>query len=98
MTVQLSLLVNGVSIRTDYFVEAFIDHTVSGMMESLEGTGPISELDLVLDGDKVAIKLNGTDVPINEFVNKIIRSTTAGMLSPLKGVTDIKKVSLNLKK
>ncbi len=99
MTVQLKLAVNDNPIMTDYFVAAFIDHTVSGMIESLEGTGAISDLKFTLDGDVVTINLNGKEVPINEFVTKIMISTTFGMLAPLKGVTHpIKKVNLTIKK
>jgi hypothetical protein len=99
MTVQLSLTVNDIPIKTDYFVEGFIDHTTSGMIESLEGTGKIKDLDLSIDGSKVSIDLNGTAVPINDFVTKIFKSTFDGMLDPLKGVTrPIKKVNLTIRK
>jgi hypothetical protein len=99
MTVQLNLTVNDNPIKTDYFVADFIDHTVSGMMESLEGTGAIKDVKLSIDADKVSIDLNGAEVQINEFVIKIIKSTTLGMISPLKGVTGpVKKVHLVIKK
>ncbi len=99
MTVQLSLNVNNTPIKTDYFVEGFIDHTVSGMIESLEGTGPIRDLEMAIQGNSVSIKLNGADVPINEFVVKIIRSTMNGMVSVLKGVTgEVANLKLNIKK
>jgi hypothetical protein len=98
MTVQLSLNVNDTRITTDYFVEGFIDHTVSGMMEALEGIGKIKDLVLSIDGDEVTITLNGAAVPINLFVKKIIKSTTSGMVSPLKGVSDIKKIDIRLRK
>ncbi len=99
MTVSLTLTVNGVPINTDYFVGGFIDHTVAGMIEALEGTGKIQDLTLSIDGDKVTVNLNGSVVPTNTFSSKIIRSTTFGMLAPLKGVAaDIKKVSLTVHK
>jgi hypothetical protein len=99
MTVELVLKVNDNPIKTDYFVADFIDHTTSGMIEALEGTGAIKDLNLKIDGDKVSISLNGAEVAINEFVIKIMKSTTFGMLAPLKGVTSpIKKVNLVIKK
>ena len=99
MTVQLSLTVNDIPIKTDYFVEAFIDHTASGMIESLEGTGKIKDLNLSIDGSQVSINLNGSAVPVNAFVIKIFKSTFNGMLDPLKGVTKpIKKVNLIIRK
>ena len=99
MTVQLSLTVNDIPIKTDYFVEAFIDHTASGMIESLEGAGKIKDLNLSIDGSQVSINLNGSPVPVNEFVIKIFKSTFNGMLDPLKGVTrPIKKVNLIIRK
>lgn len=99
MTVQLSLTVNDIPIKTDYFVEAFIDHTACGMIESLEGTGKIKDLNLSIDGSQVSINLNGSAVPVNEFVIKIFKSTFNGMLDPLKGVTKpIKKVNLIIRK
>ena len=98
MTVSLSLVVNDTPIRTDYFVEAFIDHTVSGMVEALEGTGKIRDLNLSVDGDKVTVNLNGDVVPTNAFASKIIKSTITGMVSILKGVTDTKKLSIVIHK
>ena len=98
MTVSLSLIVNNDPISTNYFVEAFIDHTVSGMIEALEDTGKIKDLNLSIDGDEVSINLNGAIVPVNAFVNGIIKSTITGMVSTLKGVSDIKKLSIILRK
>ena len=99
MTVQINLTVNDNPIKTDYFVAGFIDHTVSGMIEALEGTGKIKDLNFSIDGDKVAINLNRANVPLNEFATKILRSTFFGILDPLKGVTDpIKKVNLVITK
>jgi hypothetical protein len=98
MTVELKLSVNGAKIDTDYFVSGFIDHTVSGMIESLEDTSPVKDLKLSVDGDKVTINLNGSIVPINAFVNKIMKGTILGMVSVLKGVKDAKTVNLALRK
>ena len=98
MTVKLSLTVNDAPIRTDYFVESFIDHTVSGMIESLEGTGKIKDLKLSIDGDKLTVNLNGAPVQINPFVTRIIKATTVGMVSTLKGVSDIKKLKIEIGK
>ena len=99
MTVSLTLSVNNVPISTDYFVAGFVDHTVSGMIEALEGTGKIEDLNLSIDGDKVTVNLNGSVVPTNAFASKIIKSTTFGMLAPLKGVAaDIRKLSLAIHK
>jgi len=98
MTVSLSLITNGIPIKTDYFVEGFIDHVVSGMIEALEGTSKIKDMDLSIDGDKVLINLNGTIIPVNTFANKIIRGTIIGMVSTLKGITDVKELSIALHK
>jgi hypothetical protein len=98
MTVKLILIVNDVGVDTDYFVAAFIDHTVSGMIEALEGTGTIKTLKLDIDSKKVSIDLNGTHIPVNSFASNIIRRTTYGMISSLKGVKEIKNLNLNLQK
>jgi sulfur carrier protein ThiS len=87
-------MINDAPIRTDYFVEGFIDHTISGMIEALEGTGKIKDLNLTVEGDKVTVNLNGAVVPTNAFTSKIIKSTIIGMVSTLKGVADIKKLSI----
>ena len=95
---QVSLSVNDKPIEIDYFVQGFIDHTISGILAALEGTGEIKSLVLTIDGDKVTINLNNALVPINPFVSKIIKSTITGMVSSLKGVTEIKKVGINIKR
>ena len=98
MTVSLNLTVNDTPIKTDYFVAGFIDHTVSGIIESLEGTGKIKDLNLSIDGEKVTLNLNGAIIPTNTFASKIIKSTILGMIAPLKGVTSPKKLSIVIRK
>lgn len=96
MTRQVTLKVNDAPIQVDYFVQAFIDHTVSGMMEALEGTGPIKELTLSVDGDRVAIDLNGKQVPVNAFAARLVGSTVRGLVLPLKGVSDAARVQIDV--
>ena len=98
MTRQISLVVNDVPIELDYFVQGFIDHTISGMVEALEGTGEIKNLELSVEGGKVIINLNGGAVPINPFVAKIIRNTIVGMVSSLKGVSEINRLNISIKR
>ena len=96
MTRQVTLLVNEAPIALDYFAQAFIDHVIAGIIEALEGTGPIKNLTLSIDGDKVAIHLNGVLVPTNAFVSKIVKNTIAGTVSSLKGVGEIKKLQISV--
>lgn len=98
MTVKLNLIVNDTVIHTDYFVEGFIDHVVSGIIEALEGTGKITDLDLSIDGGQTDINLNGNKILLNAFTAGIIRNTIIGMVSSLKEVNNIKKVSIFLHK
>ena len=99
MSKQVSLSVNDKPIDLDYFVHSFIDHTVGGMLASLEGTGEIESLDLAIDeAGQVTVNLNNTAVKINVFVNEIIKSTVTGMLSPLKGVSEVNKVNISIRR
>jgi len=98
MTRQISLVVNDVPIELDYFVQGFIDHTISGMVEALEGAGEIKSLELSVEGGKVTVNLNGGVVPINPFVTKIIRNTIVGMVSSLKGVSEINRLNISIKR
>ena len=94
MSRQVSLSVNDQPIELDYFVQSFIDHTVGGMLASLEGTGEIDKANISIEGDKVVIQLNNAPVPVNPFVQKVTRNTIAGMVSTLKGVSKINKVNI----
>ncbi|MBN2361514.1 MAG: hypothetical protein JXR83_18830 [Deltaproteobacteria bacterium] len=96
MTRQVMLSVNETQVDLDYFAQSFVDHVVAGMLESLEGTSPIKNLTLAIDGDAVAIQLNGAPIPTNPFASKIIKSTVLGMVSSLKGASDPKKLQLTL--
>ena len=98
MEAKLRLTINDIQIKTDHFVEGFVEHTISGMIESLEGSGEIKDLTLAIDGDAVAIELNGKKLPTNVFASRIIISTVAGLLAPLKGVSDTKKVTVIINK
>ncbi len=96
MTRGVSLSVNGVPIELDYFVQGFIEHTVAGMLEALEGTTEIETLDILLGDDAVSINLNGAELPLKTFVNKFIKNTLVGMVSSLKGVGEIDKMHLSI--
>ena len=99
MTRQVSLLVNDESIVLEDFVSRFIDHTISGMLASLKGTGEIESLDLAIEGNEVTIKLSNAIVPIKGFPHAIIKNTIVGMVSPLKGVrkmNEINKVNISI--
>jgi len=94
MTKQVTLMVNDKPIELDYFVQSFIDHTVRGMLSSLEGVGELKSANISIDGSKVAINLNNAVLPTNPFVQKIVKSVVVGMVSTLKGVTDTSKVKV----
>ena len=98
MTRAISLSVNIMPIELDYFVQGFIDHTVSGMISALEGVGEIKILDISVEGDKVTINLNDAMVPINPFVNKIIRNTVVAMVSSLKGVSEMNRMNISIRR
>ena len=87
MSKQISLSVNDVPIKLDYFVHDYIEHVVGGILASLKDTGEIESLKLTIDNKgQVKINLNGSAVPLKPFPNEIIKSTILGMVSPLKGV------------
>jgi len=98
MAINLTLSVNDTSIKTNRFIAEYIAHTISGMLESLKGTGEIKHLMIIIDENKLAIELNGTKVPTNKFTGKLIISTISGMLANLKGVNNMKKVNITLTK
>ena len=98
MTRQVILLVNNLPIDLDYFVQGFMDHTIAGMLESLEGTGKPQSADITLEGNRTTVIVNEAVIPTNPFVSKIIKNTIVGMVSSLKGVGKIDKVSINIKR
>jgi hypothetical protein len=100
MTKEVTLTVNGVSIKLDYFVEQYVDHVVGGIIGSLRGTGDVEQVELsVDDGQTVRINLNGEPVSLKEFPILIIRSTLAGLVAPLKGVSGaLRQLRLTLKR
>jgi hypothetical protein len=93
---QVALHVNDAPIEIDYFVQGFIDHVLSGMLNALRGTCRVKNLALSMEGDVVTIDLNGSTVPINDFVNKIIKNTVLGMVTSLKGVSKVKKLKIEV--
>ena len=98
MTREVSLLVNDQPITLDYFVQGFIDHTVSGMLASLEGVGTIQRAEVSIEGDNVTVNLNGAHLPTKPFVSKIIKNTMLGMVSPLKGVGEVGSLKVTIQR
>jgi len=93
---QVSLYVNDAPIEIDYFVQGFIDHVISGILNALRGTCRIKNLYFTIEGNAVNIDLNGSAVPTNDFVNKITRNTVVGMVTSLKGVNEVKKLEIEI--
>jgi hypothetical protein len=98
ITRQISLSANDKPIEMDYFVQGFIDHTVYGMVTSLEGVTDISVLELHINGDKAGISVNENFLPLNDFVIKIMCSTVRGMVSCLKGVENTEKIRIMIQR
>ena len=94
MTREVSLSVGGQPITLDYFVQGFIDHTVGGMVSSLEGVGTIQRVEFSIEGDDITVNLNGAHLPTKPFVNKLIGDTVRGMVSPLKGVGETNSIKI----
>lgn len=94
MTKEVNLLVNDKPIPIDYFVQSFIDHTIRGMLSSLQGVGEVKSADILVQGNKAAIQVNGEPLPANPFVQKIVGGVVVGMVATLKGVTDTAKVKV----
>jgi hypothetical protein len=90
MANKVSLTVNNVPINLDYFVSEYIESIVGGIIASLNDTGEIDDLCLMLDNEgQVTITLNNSDVPLKYFPMEIIKSTLEGMVAPLKGVDGV---------
>ncbi len=100
MTRKISLSVNDTTIDLDYFVQGFVDHTVTAMVSALEGTPKKAEefkkIHIQSTGEALSLSVNGSNVPVNAFVSKIVRNTMQGMLASLKGVTKPVKVNLEI--
>ena len=97
MTVKVGLLVNDEPVSVNYFVEGLIDHTVGGIIASLEGVEDIGgNLVLTIDGDTVAITLSDAPVSMNAFVQKITKGMVTGMVAALKGVGKINRVTISI--
>ena len=97
-SIQVKLSVNDRPIQLDFFVQEFVDRTISGMLTALKGTCEIKDLQIHADAEQLSINLNNELVPTNPFVTKIFRNTVFGMVSPLKGVSDIASVDITIKK
>ena len=96
MTRKLTLWVNSSPVEIDYFVQNFLDHTVTGMVSSLEGVMEIRELDISVQEGQTSILLNGVSLPINDFVNELFRNTLSGLVSTLKGISDVRELMLGI--
>ncbi len=97
MSEQIKLMVNDAPIKLKYFTEAFIEHVISGILESLKGTSAIENLELSIDEDRqVTINLNDAPLSLTPFANEIIVNTITGMVSTLKGASEINQLRITI--
>lgn len=98
MTRQINLSVDDTPIEMDYFVQSFIDHTVFGMVSSLEGIYDISDIEIKINGNDATISVNNNSLPLKDFVAAIISSTVRGMVSSLKGVEKAETIQIGIQR
>jgi hypothetical protein len=98
MTRRISLSVNDAPIEMDYFVQGFVDHTVVGMVSSLEGVGDINDIGVSVNGNKATVSVNSDKVPLNEFAAAIVSSTVRGLVSSLKGAENPQKIQIGIER
>lgn len=98
MTKRISLSVNDVPIEMDYFVQRFVDHTVGGVVSSLEGVADMHDIEVRINGNDVSVSVNSDDVPLNEFASAIVGNTVRGMVSSLKGVGSTEKIRIGIQR
>lgn len=98
MTKHISLIVNDSPIEMDYFVQGFVDHTVYGMVSSLEGIKEIRDIEIEINGSDTKISINGNPVPLNDFVSTIVSNTMRGMVSSLKGVEKTESLTITIER
>ena len=98
MTRRISLSVNDHPIEMDYFLQGFVDHTVYGMVSSLEGMNDIHDIEIETNGNGANISVNGNPVPLNDFVAAIVSSTLRGLVSSLKGVEETRKIQISIQR
>jgi hypothetical protein len=98
MTKRISLSVNNNPIEMDYFVQGFVDHTVGGIVSSLEGVGDMRDIEMKINGNDVSVSVNAGDVPLNDFVAAIVCNTVRGMVSSLKGVESTEKIQIGIQR
>jgi hypothetical protein len=98
MTKRISLSVNNNPIEMDYFVQRFVDHTVGGIVSSLEGVGDVRDIEVKINGNNVSVSVNAGDVPLNDFVAAIVCNTVRGMVSSLKGVESSEEIRIGIQR
>lgn len=98
MTRKIGLSVNDTPIEMDYFVQGFVDHTVYGMVSSLEGVGDIHDIEININGKDAAVMVNNQPLSLNDFASAIVGSTLRGMVSSLKGVDKPEKIYVGIRR
>jgi hypothetical protein len=98
MTRKITLLVNNTPVEIDYFVQNFLDHTIVGMVSSLEGVKEIRDLEVFIEEAQTRLLVNGSVLPTNEFVNDLFRKTLLGLLSALKNIPEIRQLTLGIQR
>jgi hypothetical protein len=98
MTKRISLSVNNNPIDMDYFVQRFVDHTVGGIVSSLEGVGDVRDIEMKINGNDVSLSVNAGDVSLNDFVAAIVCNTVRGLVSSLKGVESTEEIQIGIQR
>lgn len=98
MTRHIKLSVNDRPIDMDYFVQAFLDHTIYGMISSLEGVKEVRDVKIDILGVDTNLLVNGHTVDLNRFVATLMCNTLRGMVMSLKGVDTIDKIQIAIER
>ena len=85
----VTLEVNGSAVPLSFFVQAFFDKVLDGMVGALESTCTVDTLELKAGVDEITLTVNDSPISLNEFVRQIVRKTAQGMVESLRGINNV---------
>lgn len=80
---KADLVINGVPVANNSFVDSFIAGVADGLVSPLSGGSCYRTVNIVIEEEKCLVEFDGMCASTNEFVENMIKATLTGMAGVL---------------
>ena len=93
---KADLIINGLRVANNTFVDSFIAGVADGLVSPLSGRSCYRALNIVIEEEKCLVEFDGASASTNDFVDNMIKTTLIGMAGVLGISGTVERLTLRV--